>query len=450
MRALVDFLVAVWKSLFHTQKVVRLQTAFDLSDDQNDALSKIFDSQNQIVFLCGPAGTGKSFLIQKIRERTLTFVPVMAPTGVAAQNVSGVTIHRFFGFPAKLLPPTYSPSLLNEDKRTILRDTRLLIFDEASMIRADLVDAVDRSMRANLGIDKPFGGKRILFVGDPLQLEPVLTREESTAYHQHWRSTYFFRADVFRNIQINRAQLKTVHRQADDTEFALALMKLRTTDTLAESVERLSGLVRVAELPKDALILCPRNSQADSFNELKFQELKSRPITYHGRVQGDFPESDRKTTLLLTLKVGARVMFVANEPGDSPRFINGTMAIVTRLDENRIQVRTDDGQFIFVDQFTWKKIDYGRDEDGETVSIEVGSFRQYPLKLAWAVTVHKAQGLTLNKVHIDPGNGFFASGHAYVALTRCKSSAGITLSRELTAHDFFWKPELMAFLDSFG
>jgi ATP-dependent DNA helicase PIF1 len=389
------------------------------------------------LFITGKAGTGKSTLLNYFRKNTTKKYIVLAPTGLAALQVGGNTIHSFFGFPLRTMVKNDPEIQLwgkGNPKLKILKKMDTLIIDEVSMLRADLMDAIDQFLRINLACDAPFGGKQIVLIGDVFQLSPVVSMNESPYSEDHpYESPYFFSADVFRQSLPRVVELETIFRQKDD-DFIYLLNRIRcgiaTDDDLAELNKRL-----VNEPPDDFVItLTSVNSIADQVNQLRLMELGSLSFMYKASVEGDFSEKLFPVNALLKLKHGAQVMMVKNDP--QGRWVNGSIGIVERIDEYEIKIRFADGKVHQVEKAIWENKTYTWDKMTNTISFDLhGTFTQYPIKLAWAITIHKSQGLTFEKVIIDMGKGAFAHGQLYVALSRCKTLGGIQLRRPVSLKD---------------
>lgn len=391
-----------------------------------------------IVFVSGKAGTGKSTLIHYIRHSYKSNVVVVAPTGVAALNVHGSTIHSYFHFP---------PRIINEDDIEPVRDRKLytkldlLIVDEISMVRADVIDAMDLFLRKN-GRDAsfPFGGTQLLLVGDLFQLPPVVTRsEESMLFSRRYTSPYFFSARVMDKCQIAPVGLEKIFRQRDP-EFAALLNQVR----IAANLDTVVPLVNTAcyrdeESDNSILTLTCTNAVADRTNQAELDKLHGSARTYTGEVSGKFAVDDERlpSPLNLALKPGAQVMFTKNSSGKA--WVNGTLGKVVELLDNSIKIEliTDHvGAVHDVQRETWESFKYTYDyQQDKIVPTTTGKYVQFPLVLAWAVTIHKSQGKTLERVKVDLGTGAFASGQVYVALSRCRSISDIRLVRPIDIRD---------------
>lgn len=397
-------------------------------------------------FITGKAGTGKTTLLKRIVEQTRKNVIVVAPTGVAAINAGGVTIHSMFGLPLTCFVPsddfvdlnlaTNRKRLLHEhihfrkDKLRVLRELDTLIIDEVSMVRCDILDAVDFVLRTVRQSKRPFGDIQVLLFGDMHQLPPVVKEPEWSILQAYYRSPYFFDSMVWPQLNASEIELKTIYRQSD-ARFLTLLSHIRdrkmTTEDYALLRERYSPDFKPAE--NGYVLLSTHNYKADNVNSSELAKLPGRPHAFEAEIEGDFPDQLFPCERVLHLKAGAQVMFIRNDTEDGS-YYNGKLAVVKRIDAESDEITVsfnDSGTDYTLHRETWENIEYGVDpESGEVVKKELGAFSQFPLRLAWAVTIHKSQGLTFDKVIIDAGRSF-APGQVYVALSRCRSLEGIVL-----------------------
>lgn len=418
---------------------------------------ELIQETNQSFFLTGKAGTGKSTFLKHIVETVPKDFVVVAPTGIAAVNVGGVTIHSFFQFPLRpLLPEDEDIKIFWKDseKRKIISAMNTLIIDEISMVRADLIDGIDYSLRKNGGNPNlPFGGKQVVFVGDIFQLEPVTIKNsgEQKIISEIYESSYFYNAKVFERVSLFTVELQNVYRQTDSTFISL-LDKVRVKEISQTDLNRINTRVfSQSELNKNdfAITLTTKNDLADTVNFKKLTELKTAPFTYSAEVSGEFEESKYPTEPELTLKVGAQVIFIKNDT--DKRWVNGTIGQVSGLTDTGIKVKLKDGEIYSVEKRIWENIKYQYNKEKKKIEQEiVGTFKQYPLKLAWAITIHKSQGLTFDRIVVDFGNGTFASGQAYVALSRATSFQGLFLKQKLNSTDIYIDDEIKEFAKSFN
>lgn len=394
------------------------------------------------LFLTGRAGTGKTTMLRKFLAGAGDKAIVLAPTGVAAMNAGGQTIHSFFKFPPRLIEPT-------DIKR--LRSTRLvkaidtMIIDEISMVRADMLDAIDKSLKLNRASKRPFGGVRMILSGDLHQLPPVVSGQEAPILQERYGGSYFFNAPAFREAEFSLLALKHVFRQAEPRFLAL-LGALRTGRVTPNDEAVLRGLVSsksAVEASESHVVLTPNNANAFRINQARLDGLTTRSQTFEADVQGQFEEKAFPTEADLELKEGARVMLIKNDP--EGRWVNGTLATVAGFSGSRVIVEIDDHVYE-IEQTAWEKYRYELDPETKKVKREVvGTFKQVPLRLAYAVTIHKAQGLTLDKVFIDFDSGMFAHGQAYVAFSRARSLDGLSISRPLRPRDLVLDRDAFAF-----
>ncbi|HJG89847.1 tetratricopeptide repeat protein [Barnesiella viscericola] len=428
-----------------------------------DALSLIRYT-HQSVFLTGKAGTGKSTFLKYVCEHVKKKHVVLAPTGVAAIHVGGSTIHSFFKMPFRpMLPDDPDLSLTggriydllkyNKKQRQLLREVELIIIDEISMVRADMIDFIDRVLRVYSGnMRLPFGGKQLLLVGDVYQLEPVVTADMRDILGRFYPNAYFFSARVFREMALVPIELQTVYRQQDE-RFVKLLDKIRNNTATREELDLLnSRYIKDYECDNNdfSITLATRRDQVDFINENRLARLPGEEHTFRGEIKGDFPEGSLPTSLELVIKPGAQVMFIKNDP--DRRWVNGTIGIVSDItDDEKIEVVLESGELYELERCVWENIKYTYNEKEKSIEENVlGTFVQFPIRLAWAITVHKSQGLTFNKVVIDFTGGAFAGGQTYVALSRCKSLEGIVLKKPIMHRDIFVNPDIVRFSREFN
>jgi len=397
---------------------------------------------NRPLFITGKAGTGKTTFLRKLREQSPKNMAVVAPTGVAAINAGGMTIHSFFQLPVRTLIPTpesyrqlFSEQRMTQRKRNMLYHLETLVIDEISMVRADVLDAIDAVLRRyKYRKDQPFGGVQVVMIGDLFQLSPVVTRgDDEQAMAKYYEGPYFFQAKVMQEMQPIYVELDHVFRQQDEV-FVNLLNEVRDNQLTAQGRALLASRYNPHFKNTDDdfhITLTTHNKAADELNERELNHLPGKEFVSYAVVVKDFPENIYPTEEKLTIKTGARVMFVRNDDQKPRRFYNGKIGVITDIDDNKIFVRCDDGD-IEVARMTWENIRYREDEQTGKIDEEVlGTFTQYPLRLAWAVTIHKSQGLTFEKVIIDAARAF-AAGQVYVALSRCRTLEGIVLSTPLS------------------
>jgi len=417
----------------------------------------LIQETNQSFFFTGKAGTGKSTFLKYIVETVSKKFVVLAPTGIAAVNVSGVTIHSFFKFPLRpLIPEDEGIRVFSKvsDTRKIISELDTLIIDEISMVRVDLIDAIDISLRRNGGNPNlPFGGKQIVFVGDIFQLEPVTTKKsgDQLIIREIYGSSYFYNAKVFEKVNLLTIELQKVYRQTDPTFISL-LDKVRIKEISKTEIDSINTRVfSHDELEKKefAITLTSKNDLADIVNIKKLTTLTTKPFNYFAEVSGEFEENKYPTDSELILKEGAQVIFIKNDT--EKRWVNGTIGQVSELSDTEIKVKLKNGTIHLVEKRVWENIRYHYNYKKRKIEQElVGTFQQFPLKLAWAITIHKSQGLTFDQVVIDFGSGAFASGQAYVALSRATTFEGIYLKQKFNSTDIFIDEEICKFAKSFN
>ncbi|MHB8636929.1 MAG: ATP-dependent DNA helicase [Fimbriimonadaceae bacterium] len=416
-----------------------------LSDDQEGALQAMLAEEWRwgALFITGPAGTGKSTVLREFRRRCEGNVVVVAPTGIASINCGGQTIHRTFKLPPRFIR-FHDPDdieCLSGKARKLLQKLDYLIIDEVSMVRADVMDAIDWSLRLNTEVmDRPFGGKRVIVVGDVMQLPPVIRPDDQFLLREHWPGGFFFDANVWREAPLAVIELRTIHRQAHDTIFADALRALRNGDPSGvDFLNRRHGRPKPGTA---TLHLTPRRDEADRINAVELGKLPGNLTSYTAVVQGAFPDGDMPTEPSLNLKPGAQVMIVANGVG----FVNGTIGSVTSLTNEDVTVTTPAGGSFTLARAVWERVEFQFDSARNRIEPKVvATFEQVPVRLAWATTIHKAQGLTLDAAHIEIGKGFFSHGQAYVALSRCRDSVGLTLSHSISSRSMLWDRRVLEF-----
>ena len=415
----------------------------ELNDDFVFGLDTL-EKTHKNLFITGRAGTGKSTLLHLFKNTTRKKCVVLAPTGVAALNVQGQTIHSFFGFPAKFF---------GTDEIKKRRDTRLykklevLIIDEISMVRAEMIDHIDRFLRINRDDYRPFGGVQVVFFGDLFQLPPIVsTPEEQHFFQTYYETPYFFSAKVFKatpsvlhdNFEMEMLELKKVYRQ-EARHFIRLLDAVRLGTIDYDDLEELNERVVQNFKENDYFItLSTRNATVDDINNRELRNLPIGEYSYTAEINGAFDPKQYPTEGLLRLKLGAQVMFIKNDP--KREYVNGTIGKIVTLESDKIvvQVESREGvkKNIEVEKQTWEILRYTLAPDGSDIKTDiVGSFKQYPLRLAWAITIHKSQGKTFDKVIIDLSGGAFEVGQTYVALSRCRTLEGIVLKSKIQPRD---------------
>ncbi len=428
-------------------------------DQSNTIFQHAFDivtQTDQNIYLTGRAGTGKTTFLKYVREKCDKTMVVLAPTGIAAINANGQTIHSFFKLsfgPLLITDIRYSPEKIrkqfkyNKQKIELINSLDLLIIDEVSMVRADTLDIVDLVLREYRNNQEPFGGVQVLMIGDVWQLPPVVKREEWDLLGSLYKSPFFFSSNAFKASNSRYFELEKIYRQSDE-QFIGLLNNVRSNSLGPDDITQLRK--RVGATPKSNtkyITLSTHNNYVDAINEEKLEALESQTFKFKAQISGDFPEHVAPTAKVLELKVGAQVMFLKNDQGSDKLFYNGTIGEVTKLTRSSIEVKTEQQDSIKLEPELWENVRFDWDaEKGELQQEVMGTWKQYPIKLAWAITVHKSQGLTFEHVIAHLGKSF-AEGQVYVALSRCTSLEGLILDGEIPESAIKLNPIVSQFTD---
>ena len=416
---------------------------FVLSEEFESIVEQLENTKDHF-YITGKAGSGKSTLLAYFRSVTQKNTAVLAPTGVAAIRVKGQTIHSFFGFPPKVIQTRHIKKVRQVE---LLQNLETLIIDEISMVRADVFDAIDYSLRVHRKkLTQPFGGVQVIVFGDLFQLPPVVNMDESSLLERIYPSgQFFFHSNIFQDAQFKTLELQSIYRQKDD-HFIYLLNAVRDGSITHSQIDNLNdSLVENFEMDEGKIILTTTNARASGINQNYLKQLSSEEFSYRAQATGQFYKELFPTDEVLKLKKGAQVIMIKNDP--EKRWVNGSIGTIHDIAEKKIKVKINH-KIYEVKKEKWDRIQYSYDDDQQEVLENVtGSFKQYPMRLAWAITIHKSQGQTFEKVIIDMSQGSFAPGQLYVALSRCISLEGIELLRPLKKSDVIVNKQLIGFQD---
>lgn len=427
-------------------------TQIDTQNQQQMLAYELIANTNSSFFLTGRAGTGKTTFLRNVQKIVNKQFITLAPTGVAAILAGGDTIHSFFGLPMEVCVPG-TCGKLNEARILTLLHADTIIIDEVSMVRCDIVDAIDYTLRKAIRTTQPFGGKQIIFVGDMFQLPPVVRQgAERELLHDIYKADdfFFYKAEAIKRVRLVKIEFQKVYRQDADRQFLNILENVRMNKVTPENIMHLNKRVTQPQ-SKDGIVitLASLNKTADSLNQQRLAEIDAEEFTYEGTIAGKFDDKKLPVELNLRLKVGAQVMFTRND--QQKRWANGTLAKVVKLTKDEIHVRLDNGETHAVPCASWDSVSYEYDRELRKLKKEVtGTFTQYPLKLAWAITVHKSQGMTFDKMSLDLSRGLFADGQLYVALSRVRSLEGLFLSKDVIPQYAHTSREIIAYASGYN
>jgi len=420
---------------------------------------RLMENTDKVLFVTGKAGTGKSTLLQYFRGVTGKNVAVVAPTGVAALNVKGQTIHSFLHFPPHITKEKIREKEPSKKLIELLKHIDTIVIDEVSMVRADLLDCVDEALKFYLKNNKPFGGVQMIFIGDLYQLPPVVSgRDEKEMFQTYYKSPYFFDAKILENIGMEMIELEKIYRQKDP-EFIELLNKIRNSSIQDSDIRKLNSRHNADfddcnSGEEFRITLTTTNAAADSLNNKKLSQLKTETKKYRGNITGEFDNKHLPTSLELDLKVGAQMMLLNND--SAGRWVNGSIGKIIDIKlneesgEDYLVVELQNGEMVNVSRNTWEIFRYIYDKNLGKLDAEIiGSFTQYPVRLAWAVTIHKSQGKTFENVAVDIGNGAFVQGQVYVAISRCTSFEGLILKKPIYKKHIWIDYHITRFLTRF-
>lgn len=426
-----------------------MEAKFDSTNNEQRAAYRMIERTNNSFFLAGRAGTGKTTFLRRVQEEVPKKFVVLAPTGQAAINVGGQTIHSFFGFNFGVLGPGEIGSM-NRNKIGLVRNIDTIIIDEVSMVRCDIIDAIDRTLRHYVGNSAPFGGIQIVFVGDMFQLEPIATAKDRETLKEIYGHDccYFYKAAAIERIQLPKIEFLKIYRQ-NDPKFIELLEHVRLGRMSVRDLMMINSRVSLCDDQKMRITLTSTNADARRINDGRLSEIDSPEVSYKAIYSGKTKVTTDIAEETLTLKVGAQVMFTKNDR--TRRWVNGTIGEVVELGEDKVSVKMEDGQQHIVERERWETIDYEYDKEKKCcIKTVIGVVEQLPLRLAWAITIHKSQSLTFDHVAIDFGRGAFSNGQAYVALSRARNFDGLELLRPMSPASVRVSKAVLDFAEDFN
>lgn len=424
----------------------------DTENQQQVFAYELIANTNCSIFLTGRAGTGKTTFLRNVQNHVNKQFLVLAPTGVAAILAGGSTIHSFFGLPMEVCTPNIYGTM-SEARINVLESADTIIIDEVSMLRCDILDAIDRTMRRALRTPQPFGGKQMIFVGDMFQLPPVVKSgiERSVLYDIYKVDNFFFyKANALANMRLPKIEFQKVYRQNDDPKYLGILDNVRLNKVTLDDINQLNNrVIRPTEDNGMVITLASLNKTADAINQRELRKIDAKEFTYEAIVTGTFKEKEYPVDYNLKLKVGAQVMFTRND--NNRRWANGTLAKVVELNKDEIRVQLTNGNEHSVSVCSWESYSYEYDRElCKVTKQQIGTFTQFPLKLAWAITVHKSQGMTFDKMYFDLSRGLFLPGQLYVALSRVKSLDGLSLSKGIAQNYACTSQDIITFANEYN
>jgi len=412
-----------------------------ITDEFKGLINKI-ENSNDNMFITGKAGCGKSTLLEYFRQNTIKKYVILAFTGITAIKARGKTIHSFFKFPPRLI---ISKDIKTFRDKKLLNELETILIDEASLVRADLLDAIDKSLKKNRKSKDPFGGVQIILIGDLFQLPPIVGGAERAIIEKSYKGPYFFNSKIFKKAEIKAYELTKIFRQSDE-KFINLLNKIRISKIEDNDLTLINTRVQDDnfKVPKGVILLSPKNSKVDDVNNKNLELINSPQFEFNAEIKGNFKENEYPVEKNLRLKVGTQIMLVKNDNSTPQRWVNGTIAIISKLEKYKISINIDENIYQ-VSKEKWDKFEY-KVTGKKIIPSVVATYTQYPIKLAWAATIHKCQGQTFKNVCIDMDEGAFTHGQTYVALSRATEINGIFLIKKITYSDLIFDKRVYEFL----